>query len=72
MPILIPSARTDTRPGVPCAWSCSVCQAAFDLGPLRGKALSPGQRAEINRQFKLHCEQVHPGRVPVIGLDNEL
>jgi hypothetical protein len=54
MPILIPSAWSDTRPGIPFVWSCSVCQATFDRGPLRGKALSSEQIDEINSQFEIH------------------
>ena len=72
MPILTPSAWSDTRPGIPFVWSCSVCQATFDRGPLRGKALSSEQIDEINSQFEIHWKQVHPTLVSGIGIGNAL
>jgi hypothetical protein len=70
MPILIPSAWSDTRPGIPFIWSCSVCLATFDGGPLRGNGLSSEQIGEINSQFENHCKQVHPALHTVTGISN--
>ena len=68
MPILIPSSWTDTRPGIPYVWICSVCQAFFDGGPVRGQGHSSEQINQINRQFEAHCKQLHPALRPVTGL----
>ena len=68
MPSLMPSAWTTTSPKVPRVWSCSECQAAFDMGPIFKAAPSPGQVEQVNRQFEIHCKQVHPGLALVIGL----
>ena len=68
MPSLTPFLWEAARPLSPYVWSCSECQAAFDLAPPR--LLSPTQEQvdQINLQFEAHCKQVHPRLFPVIGL----
>jgi len=68
MPILIPKVWTISHPVVPYVWSCSKCEAVFDAGPVRRSVLTQDQVDGINRQFEIHCEQVHPGILPVVGL----
>jgi hypothetical protein len=65
MPTLIPSVWTAVRPVVPYVWSCSECEAAFDMGPMRGLAPNQDQIDQINLQFDVHCQQVHPRSSPV-------
>jgi hypothetical protein len=60
MPTLIPAIWTVIRPVVPYVWSCSECDAAFDMGPMRGLLPSQDQIDQINLQFEAHCKQVHP------------
>lgn len=60
MPTLIPSAWTAVHPIVPTAWSCSECEAVFDLGPLRRFSPTQEKIDQINLQFQAHCKQVHP------------
>jgi hypothetical protein len=68
MPTLLPSAWTVVSPVVPCVWSCSECQAAFDIGPLHGSPPTQAEIDRINRVFAVHCKQVHPGSLPVTGI----
>lgn len=65
MPTLIPSVWTAVHPVVPYVWSCSECEAAFDMGPMRGSAPSQKQIDQANLQFVAHCKQVHPHSFPV-------
>jgi len=69
LPNLKPSLWTVARPVVPCVWSCSECQAEFDLGPQSCESLTKKQIDQINRQFAIHCKRVHPASSPVFGLE---
>jgi hypothetical protein len=69
MPSLIPSVWTAVHPVIPYVWSCSECQAAFDMGTIRRATHTQEQVDQINLQFEAHCKQVHPRLFPVIGLD---
>lgn len=60
MPTLVPSVWTTGTSSVPYVWNCSECEAAFDMGPMRGSTPSQKQIDNVNRQFKAHCRQVHP------------
>jgi hypothetical protein len=68
MPSLMPLTWTTTSPKVPQVWRCSECRATFDMGPISNVAPSLGQVEQVNRQFEIHCKQVHPGLALVIGL----
>ena len=57
MPTLLPST--------PRAWSCSECQAAFDMDPLDEHSLTQVQIERVNHVFELHCNHMHRGTVPV-------
>jgi hypothetical protein len=69
MPALIASAWTTVHPVRPYVWSCSYCEAVFDVGPLRHSSLTKEQVDGVNLQFDAHCKQVHPRSLPVIGLN---
>ena len=68
MPGLVPKVWTTSHPVVPYVWSCSKCEAVFDVGPVRRSVLTQDQIEGINLQFEFHCEQVHPRSFPVVGL----
>ena len=68
MPRLVPYVWTPAPRAVPYVWSCSECEAAFDMGPMRGAPPSQKQVDEVNRQFDAHCRQVHPLLSPVVRL----
>ena len=68
MPTLVPSKWTTVHPIIPYAWSCSECQAAFDLGTLCRQSEAQKQIDHINSQFEFHCKEVHPRSFPVTGL----
>ena len=61
MPALLPSANR--------AWSCSECQAAFDMEPLDELALTQVQIERVNHIFELHCQHMHRGTSPVSGVE---
>lgn len=65
MASLLPSVWTTIAPAVPYVWSCSECEAAFDMGPMHGALPTQSQIDELNHQFEAHCRQVHPRLVPV-------
>jgi hypothetical protein len=65
MPALVALVWTTDHPVMPYVWSCSDCGAVFDAGTQRQTGLTEEQ---INSQFEVHCKQVHPGILPVIGL----
>jgi hypothetical protein len=68
MPSLVPFTEATIAPAGPSLWSCSECQAVFDMGPLRHSSPTREQIRQINLQFEAHCRQVHPGLLPVVGL----
>ena len=72
MPTLLPSVWTTAKPAVPYVWSCSECNAVFDMGPLRGAPPNQNQIDKINRQFEVHCKHVHPRSPRVDGLGRAL
>ena len=55
MPSLLPSVWTTIAPAVPYVWSCSECEAAFDMGPMHGALPTQSQIDELNHQFKAHA-----------------
>ena len=48
----------------PRAWTCSECQAAFDMDPLDEHSLTQVQMERINHVFELHCSHMHRGISP--------
>jgi hypothetical protein len=50
-------------------WSCSECQAAFDMEPLDELSLTQVQIERINHVFELHCQHMHRGTSPVSGAE---
>ena len=62
MPTLLPSA--------PRTWSCSECQAAFDMDPLDEHSLTQVQIERINHVFELHCQHMHRGLSPLSRLES--
>jgi hypothetical protein len=68
MPSLMPTKWTPTHPTIPRVWSCSECNAAFDMGPIFRAAPTPGQVEQVNRLFEIHCKHSHPEQTFVIGL----
>src|ERR1035438_3445833 len=63
MPTLLPSVDR--------AWSCSECQAAFDMEPLDELSLTQVQIERINHVFELHCQYLHRGSSPVSGAERD-
>jgi hypothetical protein len=55
---------------VPRVWSCSECQAAFDMDPLDEHSLTQVQIERVNHVFELHCNHMHRGSSPMLGLEH--
>jgi hypothetical protein len=69
MPALIAIDWTTVHPVVPCVWQCSKCEAIFESGGrLRGMTPSVKQIGELNRQFEVHSQHVHPKSFPITGI----
>jgi hypothetical protein len=69
MPTLIASAWTAVHPVLPYVWSCSECDAAFDIGRQRLSSLTREQVDGVNLQFEAHCKHMHPLSFAVVGLN---
>lgn len=71
MPTLLRITWAKDRPGHPNLWTCSACRAAFGETPARGHEPSQVEIDEINRQFEVHCNQVHPAIHPIGGIGQQ-
>jgi hypothetical protein len=69
MPRLVPSSQKSIHlvSACACSWSCSECQAVFDMWPHHAPPTQE-QIDQINRQFVVHCKRVHRDLFPVFGL----
>ena len=70
MPRLIPSGEKSIHLVSDWSWSCSECQAVFDMWPHNAPPTQE-QIDQINRLFVVHCKRVHPDLFPVFGLTDD-
>jgi hypothetical protein len=63
MPALMVGARNGEN-GEPVVWYCSDCEKAFAPPRMR---YTRDDLKTINRQFRSHCDEAHPGSA-VLGL----
>ncbi len=50
----------------------SMSRAAFGEAPMLGQGYSRTYIEQINSQFEVHCQQVHPAVLPVTGISYPL
>ncbi len=72
MPILLRVTWKNARHEESYGWRCSLCRAAFGEAPMLGQGYSRTYIEEINCQFEIHCQQVHPAVLPVKGISYPL
>jgi hypothetical protein len=64
MPSLTPFAYNGET-NVPCLWRCTECEEGFDAGRILSERPSAAQVEDINRRFRQHCEENHPGSAAI-------